>query len=74
MGKKIIYHTLFVTGLVVGLVGVQNLYTFYGDITIAGITGQVTGVICVIGGLVNIGVARKIRKTVMLQKKLDSMS
>lgn len=61
MGKKIVLYTLLATGIVVILVGVQNLYQFWGLTSIAGIIGQFTGGICILGGIVNLWVARKFR-------------
>ncbi len=61
MGRKIIYYALLVTGIVVMLTGIQNLYTFWGVATIPGITGQFTGVVCIVGGLVNLWAARRIK-------------
>ncbi len=68
MGKKIVLYTLLTTGIVVTVVGVQNLYLFWGETSIAGVAGQLTGVICILGGIVNIWVARKFRSHVNLQK------
>lgn len=62
MGKKVIFYAVLVTGIVVILVGIQSAYTFWGDTTIPGITGQVTGFVCIIGGLINLWVARNVNK------------
>ncbi len=62
MGNKILFYILLWTGIIVALVGVQSLYTFWGDVTFAGLTGQFTGVVCILGGLVNIWVSMKVKK------------
>jgi len=46
---------------VVCLVGVVSFFTNYGDTTFSGIWGQITGIICIIGGVVNLLVASKIK-------------
>ncbi len=67
MGKKIVLYTLLTTGIVVTLVGIQNLYLFWGEVSFSGIIGQLTGGICILGGIVNIWVARRFRSQVNLQ-------
>ncbi len=62
MGKKIVYYALLVTGIVVVLVGLQNVYIFWGDVSMAGLTGQGTVFVCVLGGFVNLWAARKVKK------------
>lgn len=74
MGKKIIFYTLLTTGIIVTLVGIQNLYLFWGEATMAGVISQFTGVICILGGAVNLWVARKYKSQINLQKKQDSLS
>jgi hypothetical protein len=61
MGNKIIVYSLLITGIIVVLVGIQSLYTFWGDVTFPGLTGQFTGVVCILGGMVNIGVSWKLK-------------
>ncbi|MFO8029459.1 MAG: hypothetical protein R6U28_06335 [Cyclonatronaceae bacterium] len=68
MGKKIVLYTLLATGIVVILVGFQNLYQFWGEASISGIMGQLTGGICILGGFVNLWVARKFRSQSGLAK------
>ena len=67
MGKKIVLYTLLTTGIVVTLVGIQNLYLFWGEVSFSGIIGQLTGGICILGGIVNLWVARRFRSQVNLQ-------
>ncbi len=74
MGKKIVLYTLLTTGIVVTLVGIQNLYLFWGEVSFPGIIGQLTGGICILGGIVNLWVARKFRSQISLQKNQDSVS
>ncbi len=62
MKDKIIFYVLLVTGIVVILVGIKNIYAFAGDAGILGILGQLGGYICLIGGAVNLGVAWKVKK------------
>lgn len=62
MKDKIIYYVLLITGLVVILVGIKNIYAFAGDASLLGVFGQLGGYICIIGGIVNIGVALKVKK------------
>ncbi len=68
MGRKIIYYALLTTGIVVILTGFQNLYTFWGMVTLPGITGQFTGVVCILGGFVNIWAARRIKRQLHLHE------
>ncbi|MEX0780218.1 MAG: hypothetical protein WD491_11640 [Balneolales bacterium] len=63
MQKKIIYYILLFTGILIVLVGLQNLVTYWGQTDFAGFVGQVTGIVCLIGGGVNIWVARNVKKT-----------
>ena len=72
MGKKIFFYVLLVTGIVIVLVGIQSLYTFWGDVTFAGITGQVTGAVCILGGLVNLWAARRVKKQMTEYRYQDS--
>lgn len=67
---NLIYYVTMVTGIVVLLVGIQNLYTFWGEVTFAGIVGQATGWICLLGGFVNLLVARKFNLLVAQIKKI----
>ena len=64
MKDKIIYYVLLVTGLVVIGVGIKNIYAFAGDASLLGVMGQLGGYICIIGGIVNLGVALKVRKSI----------
>ncbi len=66
MGKKIVLYTLLTTGIVVTLVGIQNLFVFWGQVSFSGIIGQLTGVILILGGIVNLWVARSFRSQVNL--------
>lgn len=61
MKYTILYYTTLITGIVVFLVGVQNLYTFWGEVSFAGLVGQATGFICIVGGAVNLVVAYKFK-------------
>lgn len=61
MKKKLLYYVVLLTGLTVALVGLISFFSTYGDTTFAGIWGQITGVICVLGGLINLLVAVKIK-------------
>ncbi len=61
MKYKFLYIVTLVTGIVVFLVGVQNLYTFWGEVSFAGLVGQATGFICIVGGLVNLIVSYKFK-------------
>ena len=74
MGKKIVFYTLLTTGIVVTLVGIQNLYQFWGEVSIAGVIGQFAGFVCIAGGVVNLWVARKYHKQISLKKHQDSLS
>jgi hypothetical protein len=74
MRKKIVLYTLLTTGIVVTLVGIQNLYVFWGQVSISGIIGQLTGGILVLGGIVNLWVARKFRAQVTPHDIRDSVS
>jgi len=64
MGKKIVLYTLLTTGIVVTLVGIQNLFAFWGQVSFMGIIGQLTGGILILGGIVNLWVARSFRSQV----------
>lgn len=64
MGKKIVLYTLLTTGIVVTLVGIQNLFVFWGQVSFSGIIGQLTGAILIFGGIVNLWVARNFRSHV----------
>ncbi|MDI6402136.1 hypothetical protein QLX67_09025 [Balneolaceae bacterium ANBcel3] len=63
MGKKIIFYTLAATGVLLLLTGIQNFYLFWSEWTISGILGQMSGVLYLIGGFVNIWVARYVKKS-----------
>lgn len=71
MGKKIVRYTLLATGIVVTLVGIQNLFIFRGQDSVAGIIGQLTGGMLVFGGIVNLWVARKFRAEAIQQSHRD---
>ncbi|MEX0772545.1 MAG: hypothetical protein WEB89_06890 [Balneolales bacterium] len=62
MKKKITYYVLLFTGILIILVGLQNLVTYWGQGDFAGFIGQVTGVVCLIGGSVNVWVANNVKK------------
>ncbi len=64
MGKKIVLYTLLATGIVVTLVGIQNLYIFWGQVSFSGMVGQLAGVILILGGMVNLWVARRFRSQI----------
>lgn len=62
MRKKITYYILLFTGILIILVGFQNLFTYWGQADFAGFVGQVTGFVCLFGGGVNIWVAVHVKK------------
>ncbi len=74
MKKKIVLYTLLTTGIVVTLVGIQNLYVFWGQVSFSGMIGQLTGGILILGGVVNLWVARKFRTLVSPQNSQDHNS
>ncbi len=74
MGKKFVLYTLLTTGIVVTLVGIQNLFVFWGEVSFSGIVGQLTGGILILGGIVNLWVARKFRTQVSALHYRDSVS
>ncbi len=74
MGKKIVLYTLLTTGIVVTLVGIQNLFVFWGQVSISGIIGQLTGGILILGGIVNLWVARSFRSEVNPGRDQDTAS
>jgi len=64
MGKKIVLYTLLATGIVVTLAGIKDLFVFWGQVSFLGIIGQLTGGILILGGIVNLWVARRFRSQV----------
>lgn len=64
MTKKILYYTVLITGIVVCVVGLVSFISTYGKTTFTGIWGQVSGVICILGGIVNLIVASKVKKDI----------
>lgn len=67
--NTVLYYLSLGTGIIVLLVGIQNLYTFWGQITFPGLVGQFTGVVCILGGIVNLVVAFKLKKLIERIKK-----
>lgn len=67
MKKRIIYYILLFTGILIVLVGLQNLVTYWGQGDFAGFVGQVTGGVCIIGGAVNIWVANNVKKSMPIR-------
>jgi hypothetical protein len=74
MGKKFVLYTLLTTGIVVTLVGIQNLFVFWGEVSFYGMIGQLTGGILILGGIVNLWVASKFRTQVSVQRDRNSES
>lgn len=74
MGKKIVLYTLLATGIVVTLVGIQNLFIFWGQVSFSGMVGQLTGVILILGGIVNLWVARGFRSQVNPPRNQEKVS
>jgi uncharacterized membrane protein HdeD (DUF308 family) len=64
MSRKILYIAIMVTGIIVTLVGIISFFSNYGNTSMLGIWNQITGIICVIGGLVNLLVANKVKKDI----------
>jgi putative Mn2+ efflux pump MntP len=62
MPQKIKYYIILTTGFVVCLVGLINFFTNYGLSNFMGIVNQITAVILVIGGCVNLIVATQIKQ------------
>ncbi len=74
MRKKIVLYTLLTTGVVVTLVGIHNLFVYWGQVSFSGIIHQLTGGILVLGGIVNLWVARKFRAQVSPQGSRDTVA
>lgn len=64
MPQQFKYYIILATGVIVCLVGVINFFTNYGDSSFSGIVGQITGIIVVIGGAVNLLVASQIKQDI----------
>jgi tetrahydromethanopterin S-methyltransferase subunit E len=64
MTKKLLYYILIATGVTVILVGLISFFSNYGKTSFSEIWGQITGVICVVGGVVNLMVASKFKKEI----------
>lgn len=62
MPQKIKYYIILTTGIVVCLVGLINFFTNYGLSTFMGILNQITAVILIVGGCVNLIVATQIKQ------------
>lgn len=62
MTRKIKFYTILGTGIIVLLVGIISFVTSYGDTSFGGIVQQVTAVIVVLGGIVNLLVAAHLKK------------
>lgn len=71
MPKKVLYYIILVTGIVVCLVGLITFITNYGLTSFPGIWGQITGIICLIGGGVNLMVANKIKQDIQKKASLE---
>lgn len=65
---------MLTTGIVVTLVGIQNLFVFWGQVSFSGIIGQLTGGILILGGIVNLWVARSFRSEVNPGRDQDTAS
>jgi len=70
--KKILYYLILSTGIVVCLVGLFNFFSAYGDTHFTGILYQITGILCIIGGVVNLLVASKIKKDIVKKTSGES--
>ncbi len=64
MTQKIKFYIILATGIIVLLVGLINFFASYGDTSFSGVVGQVTSVIVVLGGFVNLIVASKLKTDV----------
>jgi len=64
MTQKIKFYIIASTGVIVLLVGLINFFASYGDATFTGIVQQVTAIIIVLGGVVNLFVAANIKKDI----------
>lgn len=62
MPQKFKYYIILTTGIVVCLVGLINFFTNYGLTTFTGILNQITGIILIVGGSVNLFVASRIKQ------------
>ena len=62
MPQKLKYYLLLVIGIVVCLVGLINFFTNYGLTTFTGILNQITGLILLVGGGVNLYVASQTKQ------------
>lgn len=72
MTKKIKFYLIATTGVIVLLFGLVNFFTSYGDTSFMGIFTQITSVIIVIGGFVNLWVASNIKKEIdFLEERKD---
>jgi len=69
MTKKLLYYVVLATGITVALVGLISFFSNYGETTFTGIWGQITGVICVVGGVINLMVASKFKKEIDTKMK-----
>ncbi len=72
MPLKIKFYIILATGVIVLLVGLVNFIASYGDTTFSGIIGQVTSVIVVLGGFVNLIVAGKLKSDVTRAEAIKS--
>jgi len=71
MTKKIKFYVIAATGVIVLLVGLINFFSSYGETSFLGILTQITSVIIVLGGFVNLLVASKIKKEIDEAETLD---
>ncbi|MCC5934417.1 MAG: hypothetical protein JJU35_09200 [Balneolales bacterium] len=69
MTRKIKFYMILATGIIVLLVGIISFLTSYGDTNFGGIVQQVTAVIVILGGIVNLLVAAHLKKEMEMSKK-----
>lgn len=62
MANRVVYWVLLITGLTIIVIGILNVYNFWGERTFASFIGVTTGFICLVGGFVNLGVAFRVRR------------
>jgi hypothetical protein len=71
--KKVLYYIILGTGIVVCLVGLISFVSNYGLTTFTGIWGQITGVICLVGGGINLMVSNKIKQELLKKEAAKNL-
>ncbi|MEX0928801.1 MAG: hypothetical protein WD266_11770 [Balneolales bacterium] len=64
MKKHFIYYVLLFTGILIIVVGLYNLISHWRQGDFTGFVGQFIGIVCLLGGGVNLWVASKVKKDI----------